>query len=131
MLAKIVEYIDDPFWPMFKYPLSQNELSRLSNAMQSLIMNYQVSIRKFPHHPTAHEVGRLQFEVRRVLYRLPARLVDLRLTDHSLVGYRLINERFFLIYNENRGSDKPQEHLKELQYLYLGHRTDDLRDTEE
>jgi hypothetical protein len=131
-MTRIAAYIDDPLWPMFKYPLSRNEMCRLRNSMRALaMMGFDGSIQRLSKHlgennPNRRLTDRLQLEINRVLYRLPARVIDLRLRNHGPIGYWLINEKLLLRCHDRFMEVPPQVQVASLFYLYLGHRTDDL-----
>lgn len=131
IMTRIAAYIDDPLWPMFKYPLSRNEMSRLRNSMRCLAMSFDGSIQGLLNRLdeakcSQRPVDRLQFEIRRVLYRLPGRLMDLRIADQCPIGYWLLNDNLLLVYRSRPMEVGPQEQVTQLLHLYLGHRTEDI-----
>lgn len=121
-------YVDDPLWPMFKFPLSRNEYTRLQNQMVLLVKK---QLRYLPPHKPAEQAemaGMIQeFAEYRLLHVARAmlhKLVAMR-SSGSGVTSQYEEQAIQLKVDEDIIEDKQSESqaMIRLKKLYLGHRT--------
>lgn len=120
-------YIDDPLWPMFKYPLSRNEITRLKNTMLLLLTEQQRYHHQFKANQTPENKNAAKEHTERCIQRIAHimlyEFLQLRasysgVTSKYLDGTMIFHVNKHILENPQRA----RQTLLQLKSLYLGHR---------
>lgn len=126
----IRRYVDDPLWPMFKYPMTENEQTRLINEIRTCLKRVERHAesvaQKLPDSADSQLVRRrLMRDVANIAGQIPYQAVCIRRPRYpglsceqsSTVGLHLDMKGHF--YDS---PDKAREVFQTMKYFYLGHR---------
>jgi hypothetical protein len=127
-------YVDDPLWPLFKFPLTTNEEMRLINKLKLQVMRAypafdQVALevkyagiseelRKRVARDVAHIAEQLLFEA--ACLRRPS-YPGVSCHYRSRLGFTAMIEEPF--YKESK---RPRDVFKAMKYFHMGHRLEDV-----
>jgi len=127
-------YIDDPLWPVFKFPLTENEKLRLANTLKlrfsqlealmdemSLKVRYGGSSAELKHTTV--------FEIARAAQQLLPQTAFLRQPPYPGVSCRYRGEYGFTVVIRGplyREGERPREKFRAMKYFHLGHRLDEV-----
>ncbi len=132
------EYVDDPLWPPFKFPLTSNEEARFAATLKLCLMQLQaildeISLKVKYGGVTAQLKDRTVFEISRIARQLLPQAAFLRKPAYPGVAcqYRAgcgltaaIDRGLYL-----QGS-RPKEKFKVMKYFHLGHRLERIVEQE-
>jgi hypothetical protein len=99
----ILYYVNDPLWPMFKYPLTENERTRVIN--------------------------KVRIRLRNVASQIPYEVVHIRLPQYPGVSCRQsVDVGLYVSINGHLydNPDQAQEIFEKMKYFYLGHRLEEI-----
>ena len=129
-IAHLRNLVDDPLWPMFKFPLSTDERAGLVERLNVDMRNVERAARGFAARldkgdDTSAAVRSIETWIRYLAQRVPAAVIILRLPR---VQATVANgpQGLPLIVLQLRNQVSPEEAsqvIRELKYFYLGHRT--------
>ncbi len=124
------EYVDDPLWPTFKFPLTSNEEARLGGTLRLRLMQLKalldemaLKVRYGGVSPQLRE--RTVYEISRVAEQLVPEAAFLRKPPYPGVGCHYRGHCGFAaiitgpLYEEG---DRPREKFQAMKYFHLGHR---------
>ena len=127
-------YIDDPLWPAFKFPLTDNEETRLRNKLKLSFMQLdpqfeEISL-KVKHGGVSDKLkGKTRYEIAGAILQLLPQAAFLRKPPYPGVscqhrgryGFAAVIEGPFYIEGE-----RPKERFRAMKYFHMGHRLEDI-----
>ncbi len=129
-IARLRNLVDDPLWPMFKFPLSVDERAELVKRLNADMYNVERAARVFAAcvekgKDTSAAARSIETWIRYLAQRVPAAVIILRLPGVQATVAKG-PEGLPLIVLRPRRHDNPEQAsrvMKELKHFYLGHRT--------
>jgi len=127
-------YIDDPLWPAFKFPLTSNEQTRLRNKLKLSFMQldplFEEMSLKVKHGGVSDELkGKTRYEIAGAILQLLPQTAFLRNPPYPGVScqhqgsYGFAAEIEGPLYIEG---ERPKEKFRAMKYFHLGHRLEDI-----
>jgi hypothetical protein len=127
-------YIDDPLWPAFKFPLTSNEQTRLKNKLRlrfdKLVTLFEDLSLKVKYGGVCPELKRkTMYEIASAILQVLPQAAFLRKPPYPGVSCRHRGGYGFAavikgpLYVEG---DRPKEKFKAMKYFHLGHRLEDI-----
>jgi hypothetical protein len=127
-------YIDDPLWPAFKFPLTINEQTRLRNTLKLRIMQLDPlfeEISLMVKHGDTHYMlkSKTRYEIASAILQLLPQTAFLRKPAYPGVscqhkgGYGFAAVIRGPLYVEGK---RPREKFKAMKYFHMGHRLEDV-----
>jgi hypothetical protein len=130
----ILRYVDDPLWPMFKYPLSENERTRVLNNVRIRLR----SLERIAENITQKLLNDVDSQlIRRRIIRhivsvasqIPYEVVHIRLPKYPGVSCRQsvvtgLHVNINVDYYDN--PDEAHDIFEKMMYFYLGHRLEEI-----
>ena len=127
-------YVDDPLWPAFKFPLTSNEQSRLRNKLKlsfgQLEPLFKEMALKVKYGGVSDELKkRTCYEIAGAILQLLPQAAFLRKPSYPGVSCQHQGEYGFTavirgpLYIEG---ERPKEKFKAMKYFHLGHRLEDI-----
>jgi hypothetical protein len=131
---KFRSYIDDPLWPSFKFPLTDNEKARLRNKLKQRFDRLEpvlddVSL-KIKYGGISDELkDKTKYEIARAILQFLPQAAFLRNPPYPGVscrhkggyGFAAVIKGPFYIKGE-----RPKEKFKAMKYFHMGHRLEDI-----
>ncbi len=130
-----VDYIENPLWPMFKYPLSENEEERLYCTLRTFEIKLQSECKKRQIYLQAGinedqvPKERIFMAIRGVIDRMLPSLFQQRLVSDYPLGCMARGGEMNIIFQRSFYSDEEagKEFFNQMLYMFLGHRTDTVK----
>jgi len=127
-------YIDDPLWPAFKFPLTTNEQTRLRNKLKLSFEQLEQLLEemslKVKYGGVSPELKRkAMYEIASAILQLLPQAAFLRRPPYPGVSCRYRGRYGFAavikgpLYIEG---ERPKEKFKAMKYFHLGHRLEDI-----
>jgi hypothetical protein len=127
-------YIDDPLWPTFKFPLTSNEQTRLRNKLKLRFNQLEPILDemalKVKYGSVSDELkGKTRYEIASAILQLLPQTAFLRKPSYTGVSCRYRGQYGFTAVI--RGSlyiegERPREKFKAMKYFHMGHRLEDI-----
>jgi len=127
-------YIDDPLWPAFKFPLTTNEQTRLRNKLklsfeqlEQLLEEMSLKVKYGGVSPELKQ--KTMYEIASAILQLLPQAAFLRRPPYPGVSCRYRGRYGFAavikgpLYIEG---ERPKEKFKAMKYFHLGHRLEDI-----
>jgi hypothetical protein len=127
------EYLDDPLWPTFKFPLTENEEARLANTLRLRFLELEPLLQEMS---LKVKYGGSAVELRQTLVREIWRAAQMILPEAAFLrrpsypgvscqyrvryGFTIVIESPF--YEEGK---RPKEKFRAMKYFHLGHRLEE------
>ena len=126
----IQRYVDDPLWPMFKYPMTENEQTRLINEIRTRLKHLEQHAesvaQKLPDSADSQLIRRgLMRDVANIAGQIPYEVVCIRRPRYP--GLSCEQSSTVELHVDMKGHfydspDKAREVFQTMKYFYLGHR---------
>jgi hypothetical protein len=129
------QYIDDPLWPPFKFPLTENEQTRLRNALKlrfdQLNSTFDEMALEVKYAGVSDQVKtKARYEVAGAVQQLLPQTAFLRNPPYPGVScqFRGAGYGFTAVIRGPlyREGDRPREKFKAMKYFHLGHRLEQV-----
>jgi hypothetical protein len=126
-------YIDDPLWPAFKFPLTDNEETGLGNKLklrlsQLATLFEEVSL-KIKYGGISHELEeKTLYEISRAAQQLLPEAAFLRNPPYPRISCQYRGKFGFTAAIKGPlyiGDERPREKFKAMKYFQLGHRLEE------
>jgi hypothetical protein len=129
-IARLPNLVDDPLWPMFKFPLSTGERARLVKCLNIDARNVERAARVFAAclqkgEDTSAAVRSIETWIRYLAQRVPAVVIMLRLPrgQAAVINGPQDLPLIVLQLQSQESPDEASQAMRELKCFYLGHRT--------
>jgi hypothetical protein len=128
------QYIDDPLWPAFKFPLTPNEqtrlISRLKQRLAQLEPLFEEMALKVEYGGASPQLKqKTVYEISRAVQQLLPQAAFLRNPPYPGVSCRYEGGYGFTAVIRGplyREGDRPKEKFKAMKYFHLGHRLEQI-----
>jgi hypothetical protein len=127
-------YIDNPLWPLFKFPLTDNEQTKLRNEFKQRIAQldplFEEMSFKVKYGGISPELkDKAVYEIARVVQQLLPQAAFLRTPHYSGVSCQYLGKYGFTVVIKSPlyiEGEKPKEKFKVMKYFHLGHRIENV-----
>jgi hypothetical protein len=133
--TRFKEYIDDPLWPAFKFPLTENEQTRLRNKLKQRFAKLEPLIKeatlKLKYGGASPQLKQKPvYEISRAVQQLLPQATFLRNPPYPGVScqFRGAGYGFTAVIRGPlyRDGDRPRAKFKAMKYFHLGHRLEQI-----